>query len=170
MDDTAVTDSAPPTSTTSTAGASSTAPGPAKAGRAPGTTFETLAVMGFVFGLFSIVVASFAVGLAARAVSESGGSSGGGSGATAPSTLAVSATEFSFDPSDAEISSTGTITLTNAGSAGHDLVIEDLTTELVEPGATGELVLDGLEPGDYVYYCSIPGHRDAGMEGKITVG
>ena len=44
-----------------------------------GTTFETLAVCGFIFGLFAIVAAIFAVGLAARAASDASGSGGGGS-------------------------------------------------------------------------------------------
>ena len=51
-----------------------------------------------------------------------------------------------------------------------DLVIEDLTTGPIAAGETGELVIDGLDPGEYDYYCSIPGHRDAGMEGRVLVG
>jgi uncharacterized cupredoxin-like copper-binding protein len=26
-----------------------------------------------------------------------------------------------------------------------------------------------LEAGEYVFYCSLPGHRSGGMEGEITV-
>jgi plastocyanin len=59
-------------------------------------------------------------------------------------------------------------------SLPHNVVLEGVAGEdpLVEcPGAgtaTGETV--EIEPGDYTYYCSIPGHRQAGMEGQITAG
>ncbi|MCB1038969.1 MAG: plastocyanin/azurin family copper-binding protein [Acidimicrobiales bacterium] len=136
--------------------------------RRSGSTFESMAVVAFVFGVFAIVIAVFALGLAARAVSESGGAAS--DSGPKPATLAVSAKEFAFDPSDAEIATTGTITLTNDGTVEHDLVVQGLTTGSVAPGESGELVLDGVAPGEYDYYCSIPGHRDAGMEGRILVG
>lgn len=177
---TATTEQARPTSTPTApeqepepAPRSSVEPAPAasvNAGKGPANTFEALAVAGFVFGLFAVVAAVFAVGLAARAVSEAQSTATSGGGGGGPAALEVTANEFSFDPNDAEISSTGTITLNNAGTAQHDLVVESFTTDVVEPGESGELTLDGLVPGAYDFYCSIPGHRDAGMEGILEVG
>jgi plastocyanin len=173
MDDTVTTDPRPTAPPRASAGTTSPAtPAAATRGRPSGTSFESLAIVGFVFGLFAIVIAVFAVGLAARAVSESSGSGGtaAGTGGNAPMTLEVTGTEFAFEPSEAEIAPGGTITLDNAGDIDHDLAVEDLTTGIVEPGATGELVLGDLDPGEYEYYCSIPGHQAAGMQGQLVVG
>jgi plastocyanin len=64
------------------------------------------------------------------------------------------------------------ITLVNEGAAQHDLVIEELgdleLIPLVDPGDTVTGSVD-LEPGTYTFYCSVPGHRAAGMEGTLTV-
>ena len=39
----------------------------------------------------------------------------------------------------------------------------------LKPGAEAEWVLVPMKPGVYQLYCSIPGHREAGMIGKIAV-
>lgn len=134
-----------------------------------GTTFESLAIAGFVFGIFAMVVAVFAVGLAARAVSESSGGGAASGGGSAPATLDLTLADFSLDPDAAEISAGGTITLDNTGAVAHDLVVDGAQSDMIDPGTTGELVVDGVEPGEYTMYCSVPGHREAGMEGTITV-
>lgn len=63
------------------------------------------------------------------------------------------------------------ITLQNDGALEHDLVVEGTDFHLHVPSAgssdSGVLQID--EPGTYVFYCSIPGHRGAGMEGVIRV-
>lgn len=66
-----------------------------------------------------------------------------------------------------------TINFTNDSPVPHDVKIEDENGE--EVGGT-EVISEGsdyaeveLEPGTYTYYCSIPGHRQAGMEGTLTV-
>lgn len=137
--------------------------------RSSETTFESLAVAAFVFGIFAVVIAVFAVGLAARAVSESSGSGGAAAGGPAPATIDVALADFSLDPASAEISAGGTINLTNEGATQHDLVIEGVKSDMINPGGTGDFTIDGLDPGQYVMYCDIPGHREAGMTGLITV-
>lgn len=70
---------------------------------------------------------------------------------------------------------TGTITIayTNPSPVPHNVSIE-VDGETVAEGATvtgGEVSEAGtdLEAGDYVFYCSVPGHRESGMEGTLTV-
>ena len=63
------------------------------------------------------------------------------------------------------------ITLQNDGAAPHDVTFEELGDETVAaaPGGDTEEGTAELEPGTYTYYCSVPGHREAGMEGTLTV-
>jgi plastocyanin len=60
----------------------------------------------------------------------------------------------------------------NEGATAHTLVFEGLTSgrklSVPQGGATDQATFD-LQPGTYTYYCDIPGHRGAGMEGKLTV-
>jgi manganese oxidase len=58
----------------------------------------------------------------------------------------------------------------NEGSQVHNLVIEgDGQTADLASGDSEVLSLSGLDTGDYVVFCSIPGHRDAGMEAAMTI-
>jgi uncharacterized cupredoxin-like copper-binding protein len=65
-----------------------------------------------------------------------------------------------------------TITMTNMSPLPHNLTVSQASTVL---GATpvfqgGSRVLTvNLKPGTYTFYCSVPGHRQAGMEGTLTV-
>ena len=62
------------------------------------------------------------------------------------------------------------VTLPNNGAAVHNFVIDELGIDSgdVQAGDTGEVTINA-EPGEYEYYCSIPGHRDAGMFGTLIV-
>jgi len=65
-----------------------------------------------------------------------------------------------------------TITMTNSSPVEHNVTIAQGSTILgATPTFTGSsktLALK-LTPGTYEFYCSVPGHRQAGMEGKLTV-
>jgi plastocyanin len=109
-------------------------------------------------------------GAAAESGKESGGEGGG------------SSVKFEADPSG-ELAYTTTAASAKAGnvtvdfknpqSLTHDVAIEDSSgkevgkTELIGEGETSTSV--DLKPGTYTYYCTVPGHREAGMEGTLTV-
>jgi mono/diheme cytochrome c family protein len=54
----------------------------------------------------------------------------------------------------------------------HDIAIEGNGVqekgEVVSNGGTSKIEVD-LKPGEYTFYCSVPGHREGGMEGKLTI-
>ena len=60
----------------------------------------------------------------------------------------------------------------NPQSVPHDIAIEgngvNEKGEVVQGGGTSEFSAD-LQPGEYTFFCSVPGHREGGMEGKLTV-
>ncbi len=81
----------------------------------------------------------------------------------------------SRSPADRASAEAGAVTVefTNPQGVPHDVAIEDSGGEVV--GQT-EIVAEGessttveLEPGTYKFFCTIPGHREAGMEGTLTV-
>lgn len=82
--------------------------------------------------------------------------------------------EFYFEPEQFAFDSAGELTfsLTNEGSAPHTFVIEDMEDQFkldTQPGGEDEGALE-LDAGSYVFYCDVPGHREAGMEGTFDVG
>ncbi|HYH62531.1 MAG TPA: plastocyanin/azurin family copper-binding protein [Solirubrobacterales bacterium] len=97
-------------------------------------------------------------------------SSGGGS------TLTFTAAEdgsLAFEEQSAETEAGSvTVELDNPSSTPHDVRIEGPDgdvggTEQVTGDTTSASV--ELESGDYTFYCSVSGHREAGMEGDLTV-
>ena len=60
----------------------------------------------------------------------------------------------------------------NDGKIPHDLVVQgngvDEKTPLLDAGQSKTLSVD-LKPGTYDLYCSVPGHKEAGMDVKLTV-
>ncbi len=86
--------------------------------------------------------------------------------------IVVEATEMAFDPSSVEVAAGEPVnlTVTNVGRAFHDLTIDELDLQVdVASGQTATVGLEIDEPGEYVYYCSVPGHASAGMQGTLTV-
>ena len=101
------------------------------------------------------------------------GKSGQAAGASTTLDLAADATDLAFDQTElsAEAGEV-TIDFTNPSPIPHNVVIDEEGKELAgfDPIAEGEESLSAeLEPGTYTFFCSVPGHRQAGMEGTLTV-
>ena len=151
---------------TPTEGNSTTDP---KAGRSA-LTFEALAVMAFIAALMSLVIAIFAVGLAMRSIDEHRATPLTDSTSSSPTAVALD--EFSISPAPLDVIAGSSMSVTNDGTTVHDLAVEgeDVTTPQLDPGEGAELDVSGLQPGAYTVYCRIPGHRESGMEGDLTIG
>jgi plastocyanin len=102
-----------------------------------------------------------------------GDDDGGGSSSDEPAGDAIVVTAFDnlrFEP-DALEAPAGAITfeLVNDGGNPHTFVIEEHESDLkLAVGSSDEGTLT-LEAGEYTFYCDVPGHRGAGMEGTLTV-
>lgn len=105
--------------------------------------------------------------------SSSGGAASGGTGATI---------DIAADPSGAlaftktDLTTTAgndTIDFDNESSTSHNVQIEDSSgnevggTDTITGSKTTTTV--DLKPGTYTFFCNIPGHREGGMEGTLTV-
>ena len=52
----------------------------------------------------------------------------------------------------------------------HDFTIDEFDAHVAaDRGETEEGGVTVDEAGTYTFYCSVPGHRSAGMEGTLTV-
>ena len=66
-----------------------------------------------------------------------------------------------------------TVSYNNPATLSHDVVVEDQSgnevgkTDLISQSSAETTV--ELEPGSYTFYCDVPGHREGGMEGTLTV-
>ena len=101
---------------------------------------------------------------------EEGGETGGETGEGGGATFTINAQEFAFEPdtltvpADEEI----TVEVVNGGTVEHDLTLDEASVKIATPATETATGTFSLPAGTYTFYCSVPGHRDAGMEGTIT--
>ncbi len=73
---------------------------------------------------------------------------------------------------EAKVGDTITITLISGEGAEHDFIIDELGVASDKVSGQGNSVTFSFvvdKPGTFSYYCGVPGHRQAGMEGKLVV-
>jgi plastocyanin len=101
------------------------------------------------------------------------GAGGGGGGSTVDISTPPGS-DLAYDESNVSAKAgTVTIDFDNKQAQSHDVKVEDSSgqelggTDLIS-SSTATATVD-LQPGSYTFFCSVPGHREAGMEGTLTV-
>ena len=81
---------------------------------------------------------------------------------------------FKFEPAalTAKVGQVVTVNLQNKGNLDHSFVIDELNVKLetVKAGTTQGVTFTPGTAGTYMFYCDVPGHKEAGMTGTLTVG
>jgi uncharacterized cupredoxin-like copper-binding protein len=111
----------------------------------------------------------------ANGAAGAGGSEGSGGGASVVEIEAAPGAELAYVQKEAKAKAGQvSIDFNNPQTLSHDVAVEDSSgkelgkTELVADGSsTG--TIGNLKPGKYTFFCTVPGHREAGMEGTLTV-
>jgi hypothetical protein len=85
-------------------------------------------------------------------------------------------TPYHIAPSEFNATEADLLVLTvvnpSGNQQGHDFVVErhrDAKTALLQPGKSETLRFTAGNAGNYTYYCTVPGHREAGMAGTLTI-
>ena len=132
--------------------------------------FAIVCVVLFAAQLTAVMV--FGVESEAKGAEQAAGAQGGSS-----HTISVQEKEFRIVLPASKTLAPGSYAfkVQNVGTIPHDLTIEGpkvtggKKTTLIKPGGKATLTVT-LGKGSYALYCSVPGHRAAGMSAKIAVG
>jgi plastocyanin len=99
---------------------------------------------------------------------------GGGGGGSTIDISTPSGSDLAFEQKDVTAKAgSDTISFDNRQALGHDVKVEDSSgneiggTDIISSSTATATV--NLQPGTYTFFCSVPGHREAGMEGTLTV-
>jgi plastocyanin len=143
---------------------------------------------------FTLVAIALALGISACGGSSGNSSSSSSAAASPPATSSTAAAASSSGSASSSLSiaadpsgalkftkstltakaGTVTISFTNSSPLAHNLTVQQGTSGPVVGatptfmGGTKTLTLK-LTAGTYTFYCSVPGHRAAGMQGTLTV-
>jgi uncharacterized cupredoxin-like copper-binding protein len=119
------------------------------------------------------------------------GAAAGSAAATDPKTVTLTLNEFQFQPTEitANVGQPIKLVLKNKGTMLHDFVSTDAMVEVmeehgamhdmagmqtnmhaaIEAGQESTLEFKATQAGTYTFYCTIAGHKEAGMVGKLIV-
>lgn len=87
--------------------------------------------------------------------------------------ITIVGTEYAFSPSTITVKAGQQVKINfqNEGAINHNLVIEGLgvSARVIGGGRTDTIEFIASASGSYTIFCSVPGHRAAGMVGSLKV-
>lgn len=87
--------------------------------------------------------------------------------------VTVVAKEFAYTPNKITVKAGQPVQLVldNKGVIEHDFVVDKFKVKMgtIQPGKTGTLTFTPNAKGTFEFYCSVPGHKEAGMKGTLVV-
>jgi uncharacterized cupredoxin-like copper-binding protein len=92
---------------------------------------------------------------------------------TAAPEVHLTVKEWSFEPAQVQlpVDQPVTLVLDNKGQLDHDVSIPSLGVQLkANAGKSVSQTVSASKSGTYDFLCSIPGHKEAGMQGSVVVG
>lgn len=121
-----------------------------------------------ILALIGLAVAVLAAIVALRG--EPAGATGEGGEPGEQQIIEYSLSEFTIEGQTEVPAGATVLQATNDGSTAHNLAVEGgPTTPDLAAGNSAQLDVGDLAPGSLVIFCSIAGHREAGMEATISV-
>jgi plastocyanin len=143
-------------------------------GRRGLTPFIVVTVFIFLGMLFAVEVFGAEEAEKPEAGEAAGAPSGGTTSVGAAQTVRVREVDFKIELPDTSYSPGSYVfDLKNDGKTAHNLTINgpgvtNAATPTIAAGKTAKVQV-ALQSGTYELYCSVPGHKEAGMDTKIAV-
>jgi plastocyanin len=118
------------------------------------------------------VAATLALFLAGCGGGDDSGSSYKEPAGPAVSDVKIESGNIFFKPTKVDSTPAGITAITLENQSGlHDIVIRDVPGFQIEVSGEGDTATEkvDLAKGKYEFYCTIPGHEEAGMKGTLTI-
>lgn len=137
-------------------------------------TRKLSATVGFTFAA-TIALLLSACGSSSTPTSNPMATTSASTGASTGTPVSVTEKEYSISlPKTSFAAGTYTFTVKNEGNLPHNLTISgpglgNAATPSLSGGQTGTLTVT-LQKGSYDLFCSVPGHKDRGMDVMVQVG
>ena len=143
----------------------------ATGGDGPTAGSDTWGVLGIAIALAAALLSVIGIGLGWRAVDEAGGEGAPVAASGEPQTIDVELGDLFVKPASLEVPA-GTeviVNATNHGQVPHDLKLNGKEgVEIIQPGASATASLGAIKESSQAW-CTVPGHKEAGMVLDITV-